>query len=263
MRMAGQEDISAKAQQRLMGRRGVSRPPYPSDLTLRIDNFTSGASTPSYTPTPPSYTPTPPRPQYEPKGFLAEVAQERRREARVSMPLFLEEVPYSRMSLPPIVPVEVEGTEVAALIHTASHISLISSALVQQLGVKQDVLPDTSVPPSPLAACSGTPWLVEGKMRYVELSLRGSKHVTQLHVARDLPTDLVLGVDFLRKARVHVSFPESAITLPSGGTQETKVAFLTTKEMTQHHRRTTNAAAATTTTTTTNNWAARSYSSNY
>lgn len=41
----------------------------------------------------------------------------------------------------------------AALIHTASHISLISSALVQELGVKQDVLPDTSIPPSPLAAC--------------------------------------------------------------------------------------------------------------
>ncbi|XP_045113355.1 uncharacterized protein LOC123505760 isoform X2 [Portunus trituberculatus] len=254
MRMAGQEDISAAAQRRHIGRRGGGgRLPYPTDLTLRIDNFTSGASTPLY-------TPAPPRPQYEPKGFLAEVAQERRREAKVSMPLFLEEVPYSRMSLPPIVPVEVEGTEVAALIHTASHISLISSGLVQELGAKQDVLPDTSVPPSPLAACSGTPWLVEGKMRYVELSLRGSKHVTQLHVARDLPTDLVLGVDFLRKARVHVSFPESAITLPSSGTQETKVAFLTNKEMTQHQKRTTNPTA---TNTTTNTGAARSYSSNY
>ena len=38
------------------------------------------------------------------------MAQERRREARVAMPLFLEEVPYSRMSLPPIVPVEVRPT---------------------------------------------------------------------------------------------------------------------------------------------------------
>lgn len=35
-------------------------------------------------------------------------------------------------------------------------------------------------------AGSGTPWLVEGKMRYVELSLRGSKHVTQLHVGQCL-----------------------------------------------------------------------------
>lgn len=30
------------------------------------------------------------------------------------------------------------------------------------------------------------PWLVEGKLRYVELSLKGSKHVTQLHVGKEL-----------------------------------------------------------------------------
>ncbi|XP_050722812.1 uncharacterized protein LOC127001738 [Eriocheir sinensis] len=260
MRMTSREDMSAAAasvQRRTAAGRNAtgSRAPFPSDLTLQIDNFTSGPSTPAFTPVP--------RPRhYEPKGFLAEVAQQgRRREARVSMPLFLEEVPYSRMSLPPIVPVEVDGTEVAALIHTASHISLVSSALVQELGVRQDVLPDTSIPPSPLAACNGTHWLVEGKLRYVELSLRGAKHVTQLHVARDLPTDLVLGADFLKKARVQVSFPESAITLPSG-TQETKVAFLTSKEMTQHNqRRPANASTSSTASTITGG--GRSYSSNY
>ena len=62
----------------------------------------------------------------------------------------------------------------------------------------------------------------------------------------------------MRKARVQVSFPESAITLPSG-TQETKVAFLTSKEMTQHRRRPTNGGTMGMGTTA----AARSYSSNY
>ena len=51
--MAGREDISAAAQRRHLGRRDGTRPPYPADLTLRIDNFTSGPSTPVYTPAPP------------------------------------------------------------------------------------------------------------------------------------------------------------------------------------------------------------------
>lgn len=253
--MDGGDDISMLAQRRQAGRRSV-RPPYPTDLTLRIDNFTSGPNTPALTPSTPR--------TYEPKGFVAEVANERRREPRVSMPLFLEEVPYSRISLPPLVPVEVrnpsspypvQGTEVAALVHTACHISLMSTSLVQELGVRQDVLPDTSVPPSPLNTGNGSPWLVEGKLRYVELSLKGSKHVTQLHVARDLPADLVLGVDFLKKAQIRVSFPDSAITLPSG-TQEVKVSFLTNREMTQHQRRSSNTGGASTNKT-------RAYSSNY
>ncbi|XP_069960278.1 uncharacterized protein [Cherax quadricarinatus] len=259
MRMDGGEDITSLAERRRAGRNGLSMAypggpqaypggpqHYPTELTLRIDNFTSGNDAP-LSPT----TTTTPR-KYEPKGFLAEVAKERRREPRVSVPLFLEEVPYSRIYMPPLVPVEVHGTEVAALIHTASHISLVSSTLVQDMGVRQDMLADTSVPPSPLTAGTGSPWLVEGKLRYVELSIKGSKHVTQLHVARDLPADIVLGVDFLKKAQVRVSFPENAISLPLGKT-EIKVAFLSNKEMNQHQRRNTNPSTSKT----------RSYSSNY
>ncbi|KAK3868962.1 hypothetical protein Pcinc_025710 [Petrolisthes cinctipes] len=176
---------------------------------------------------------------YEPKGFLAEVVSEKRREARVSVPLFLDDVPYSRMSLPPLVPVEMLGREVAALVHTASHVSLVSSSLIHQLGSRNDVIPDTSLPPSPLNTGGGSPWLVEGKIRYVELTINGSKHVTQLYVARDLPADIVLGVDFLKKAQVRVSFPENAITFPgskSSGKEEVKVAFLSTKEVTQYRQ---------------------------
>lgn len=73
--------------------------------------------------------------------------------------------------------------------------------------------------------------------------------------ARDLPADLVLGVDFLKKAQIRVSFPDSAITLASG-TQEVKVAFLTSREMTQHQRRPSNTSGASTNKT-------RAYSSNY
>ncbi|XP_042878296.1 uncharacterized protein LOC122257205 [Penaeus japonicus] len=202
--------------------------------------------------------------KYEPKGFIAEIASERRREPRVSVPMFLEEVPYSRNTLPPLVPVEVRtstshypmnGMEVAALIHTACHVSFMSATLVGELSMRQDVIPDTSVPPSPLSSGTGVPWLVEGKLRYVELSLKGSKHVTQLHVARDLPSDLVLGVDFLKKAQVRVNFPENCIFLPNGG-QETKVSFLTNKEMNQHQRRSTNNTNTTPAKT-------RAYSSNY
>ncbi|XP_064092559.1 uncharacterized protein LOC135205655 isoform X2 [Macrobrachium nipponense] len=235
MRMEGNDDILSMAQRRQAGRR-TGRPPFPGDHVLRIDNFTSGPTTPIQVP------PSPMR--YEPKGFLAEVAGERRREAKVSVPMFLEEVAYSRNSLPPLVAVEVrpntsaypvQGTEVAALIHTASHISLMSSNLVQELGVRQDVIPDNSMPPSPLSG-SGSSWLVEGKLRYVELSFNGSKHVTQLYIARDLPADLVLGVDFLKKAQIRVNFPENNITL-NNGTQETKVFFLSNKEMNQHNQR--------------------------
>ncbi|XP_069170245.1 uncharacterized protein [Procambarus clarkii] len=245
MRMDGAEDISTLAQRRQAGRH-VPRAHYPSDLTLHIDNFTSGNPSPTHSPPIPR--------KYEPKGFLAEVVNDRRREVKVSLPLFLEEVPYNRIYLPPLVPVEVHGTEVAALIHTASHISLVSSTLVQDMGVRQDVLPDTSVPPSPLGTGTASPWLVEGKLRYVELSIKGSKHVTQLHVARDLPADLVLGVDFLKKAQVRLSFPENAISLPHGK-GEVKVAFLSSKEMNQHQRRPNNPSTSINKT--------RAYSSNY
>lgn len=50
---------------------------------------------------------------------------------------------------------QVNGLEVAALIHTACHVSFISATLVGELSMRQDVIPDTSVPPSPLS--SGTP----------------------------------------------------------------------------------------------------------
>ncbi|CAL4128336.1 unnamed protein product, partial [Meganyctiphanes norvegica] len=193
---------------------------------------------------------------YEPKGFIAEVAGGRRDPPRVSVPLFLDEVPYSRSSLPPLVTVEVHGTEVAALIHTACHISLISTRLVVELGVRQDVLPDTSVPPNPLSSGGlASPWLVEGKLRYVELSLKGVKHVTQLHVARELPSDLVLGCDFLKKAQLKICFSENAVMLPSTtGTSEVRLSFLTSKELTQHQNRTGTGGGI-------NN--ARAYSSNY
>lgn len=242
---AASDDILTVAQRRQAGRKN-GRGPYPNDHVLRIDNFT-GLETAAVTP--------PASRKYEPKGFIAEIASERRREPRVSVPLFLEEVPYSRNTLPPLVSVEVNGLEVAALIHTACHVSFISATLVGELSMRQDVIPDTSVPPSPLSSGTGVPWLVEGKLRYVELSLRGSKHVTQLHVARDLPSDLVLGVDFLKKAQVRVNFPENCIFLPNGG-QETKVSFLSNKEMNQHQRRS-NANATTTPAKT------RAYSSNY
>ncbi|XP_047492482.1 uncharacterized protein LOC125041512 isoform X1 [Penaeus chinensis] len=256
MRMddAASDDILTMAQRRQAGRKN-GRAPYPNDHVLRIDNFT-GLETPAVTP--------PTSRKYEPKGFIAEIASERRREPRVSVPMFLEEVPYSRNTLPPLVPVEVRistsrypmnGLEVAALIHTACHVSFMSTSLVGELSMRQDIIPDTSVPPSPLSSGTGVPWLVEGKLRYVELSLKGSKHVTQLHVARDLPSDLVLGVDFLKKAQVRVNFPENCIFLPNGG-QETKVSFLSSKEMNQHQRRS-NANATTTPAKT------RAYSSNY
>ncbi|XP_068211155.1 uncharacterized protein [Palaemon carinicauda] len=247
MRMEGNDDILSVAQRRKAGRRGNGNPPFPGERVIRIDNFTSGPTTP---------VPKPPSPlRFEPKGFLAEVAGERRREAKISVPMFLEEVAYSRNSLPPLVAVEVHGTEVAALIHTASHISLMTSSLVQELGVRQDVIPDNSVPPSPLSGGSGASWLVEGKLRYVELSFNGSKHVTQLYIARDLPADLVLGVDFLKKAQIRVNFPENNITL-NNGTQETKVFFLSNKEMNNHNQR-----RASNNTTNVNK--TRAYSSNY
>ncbi|KAG7166041.1 hypothetical protein Hamer_G011978 [Homarus americanus] len=199
--------------------------------------------------------------------------KERRREPRVSMPMFLEEFPTAVSPCRPSClsvrthssPYPIQGKEVAALIHTATHISLMSASLVHELGVRQEVLPDTSVPPSPLTAgqycyliCHFKVQGRRGWWRKAEICgtiLQGSKHVTQLHVARDLPADLVLGVDFLKKAQVQVSFPENAITLPSGN-QETKVSFLTSKEMNQHQRRSSNAANTPSNKT-------RAYSSNY
>lgn len=56
MTMAGLEDVSFEAAvQRRQARRGGAsgRTPYPNDLTLQIDNFTSGPSTPVFTPAQP------------------------------------------------------------------------------------------------------------------------------------------------------------------------------------------------------------------
>ncbi|XP_076065377.1 uncharacterized protein LOC143039363 isoform X2 [Oratosquilla oratoria] len=282
MRMDGYDDILTAAQRRQVGRRGGGggggghpppqqqerRPPYPADHVLRIDNYTTGGSGMSPT-SPSSFSPTTPRRRYEPKGFVAEVAGDRRREPRVAVPLFLEEVPYSRNSLPPLVPVEVQGREVVALLHTAVHVSYISTRLVAELGARQDVLSDAPIPPSPLllaaaatgpSVASGSPWLVEGKLRYVEMVLKDTKHVAQLFVARDLPADLVLGVDFLKKAQVRIDFPNSCIMLPNvaSSSQDIKLSFLSTKELNQHKKHT-----AATTMTPPAGTSTRAYSSNY
>ncbi|XP_076065380.1 uncharacterized protein LOC143039363 isoform X3 [Oratosquilla oratoria] len=237
MRMDGYDDILTAAQRRQVGRRGGGggggghpppqqqerRPPYPADHVLRIDNYTTGGSGMSPT-SPSSFSPTTPR---------------------------------------------VQGREVVALLHTAVHVSYISTRLVAELGARQDVLSDAPIPPSPLllaaaatgpSVASGSPWLVEGKLRYVEMVLKDTKHVAQLFVARDLPADLVLGVDFLKKAQVRIDFPNSCIMLPNvaSSSQDIKLSFLSTKELNQHKKHT-----AATTMTPPAGTSTRAYSSNY
>lgn len=79
--------------------------------------------------------------------------------------------------------------------------------------------------------------------------------ITLFFPARDLPADIILGVDFLRKSQVRLNFPESCATLPSGG-QVIKVPFLTSKELSDHQH---NASSATNGVQAPN----RAYSSNF
>ncbi|KAF2356652.1 Aspartic peptidase domain [Trinorchestia longiramus] len=139
---------------------------------------------------------------------------------------------------------QVLGSSVAALLHSAIHVSFMSGRLVNRLGLKKDVQADVSMPAPPLAPNgSGSAWLVEGRLGYVEVSLKGTKHVTQLFVARDLPADIILGVDFLRKTQMRLNFPESCVTFVSGG-EELKLQFLSSKEVSDHQHEATSAARA-------------------
>ncbi|XP_047740486.1 uncharacterized protein LOC108679104 isoform X2 [Hyalella azteca] len=215
---------------------------YPSEAVLRIDNFTSGDNTPLSSLSP---SPTPPPRVYETKGFLKDViAREPRQPHNAALFQSYDGSTVSRNSLPPLVTVEVYGTTVAALLHSAQHVSLVSARLVARLQIKKDVQSDMPVPPSPLAPNgSGSAWLIDGCLRYLEISLKGTKFVTQFFVARDLPADIILGVDFLRKTQMRLNFSESCAFFSSGG-KDVKIPFLSSKEVSDHQHVASTAARA-------------------
>ena len=56
--------------------------------------------------------------------------------------------------------------------------------------------------------------------------------IMNFFTARDLPAELILGVDVLKKAQIKINFQDSSISLPSGiGQTESKVSFLSSKEL--------------------------------
>ncbi|KAL7637460.1 UNVERIFIED_CONTAM: hypothetical protein RMT77_012188 [Armadillidium vulgare] len=240
------EDILALAQKRRAGRMATKNNDFDSfpkverkrsgsflsERILRIDNFTTGPESPSPAPSPLPFSHS--AVQYGTNNFAEVAGREKNRRTFIkkSTQMFTDELPsaFSRNLLPPLINIEIQGEEIPALVNTSSHISLISLRLVNLINLRKDIVADKTVPPSPLSFGQKTPYLIEGKLRYVELNIKDAKHVTQLYVARDLPVDLVLGVDFLKKTQIRINFQESTVTVPSGA-EEVKMPFLSIREL--------------------------------
>ena len=79
---------------------------------------------------------------------------------------------------------------------------------------------------------------------------------------RELPAEVILGVDFLKKSQVKINFQDSSASLPSSTGEEIRLSFLTSKELSSH-RQSTSLSENSSTNNSGNSLSTRAYSSNF